>query len=509
MGHSAGDELLTTIAGRLRDTVCPADILARLGGDEFAVLIEDSDGRDAGAFAQHLLQRIRQPVRLASRDVHCTASIGVATGNSRDITAEELLRNADLAMYAAKRQGRNAYALFEPAMYASVIGEAQRRLEIEHALAHEQFVVHYQPVVDLRTRQLIGVEALVRWRHPARGLLGPQEFIDNTEVSGLIIPLGRWVLQQACQQLSRWQQSRGEHTFTMNVNLSARQFQYPGLVSDVRQAIEQAGIDAHCLTLELTESILLDDVDAAIETLQTLRQLGVRLAIDDFGTGYSSLNYLKRLQVDILKIDRTFISYVATDADDKALVEAVVNMARALRLRTVAEGIETDDQREMLRLLGCDHGQGFLFGRPAGPTPSPRCSTPRPRHIRPAPPEPPAVLASTRLVRAVAAGAAERRRATAADVRQDRVDRRLAVRPSLLAAPPLIGRDITSNRRPDEADGPCISIARRLGVSPASLLRAAGVPVAADQPARLRVITAVAAASREMPLSAASRRSSR
>ncbi|MFI1996960.1 putative bifunctional diguanylate cyclase/phosphodiesterase [Actinoplanes sp. NPDC020271] len=367
LGHSAGDDLLTTIAGRLRDTVGPADTLARLGGDEFAVLIEDLDGRDPGTFAEQLLQQIRRTIRLASRDLHCTASIGVAAGDAGDLTGEELLRNADLAMYAAKRQGRNAYALFEPAMYASVIHEAQQRLEIEHALAGEQFVVHYQPVVDLRTERLIGVEALVRWQHPVRGLLGPQEFIDNTEASGLIVPLGRWVLQQACRQLARWQQMPGWHQLTMNVNLSARQFQYPGLVADVREVIEEAGIEARCLTLELTESILLEDVDAAVETLRTLRELGVHLAIDDFGTGYSSLNYLKLLPVDILKIDRAFISHVATDADDRALVDAVVTMARALRLRTVAEGIETDDQREMLRRLGCDHGQGFLFGRPVEP----------------------------------------------------------------------------------------------------------------------------------------------
>jgi diguanylate cyclase (GGDEF)-like protein/PAS domain S-box-containing protein len=367
LGHSAGDNLLTTIAARLRDNVRPGDTLARLGGDEFAVLIEDLDGRDPGALAERLLHELRQPTRLESRDIRCTASIGVAgaVAGGDHISGEELLRNADLAMYAAKRHGRNAYALFDPGMYASVLNEAQLRLDMERALADEQFVVHYQPVVDLPTQRVTGVEALVRWQHPERGLLAPQQFIDNAEESGLIVPLGRWVLQQACHQLSRWRHLYpSAHDLRMNVNLSARQFQYAGLVDDVRAALADARLDPGCLTLELTESVLLQDIDAAAATLGALRVLGVRLAIDDFGTGYSSLNYLKRLPVDILKIDRAFVSQVDTDADDKALVDAVVNLGQALRLQTVAEGIETDDQWAMLRRLGCDYGQGYLFGRP-------------------------------------------------------------------------------------------------------------------------------------------------
>jgi diguanylate cyclase (GGDEF)-like protein/PAS domain S-box-containing protein len=369
LGHSAGDELLVAIATRLRDNVRPGDTLARLGGDEFAVLIQELDGRDAGALAERLLHEIRRPTRIAGRDISCTASIGVAgTGTTGDGTSgEELLRNADLAMYAAKRQGRNAFAAFDPAMYASVLNEAQQRLELELALAQEQFVVHYQPVVDLPTQQLTGVEALVRWQHPERGMLGPHHFIHNAEESGLIVPLGRWVLQQACLQLGRWQHTPAGRDLKMNVNLSARQFQYTGLVGDVRDAIAAAGIVASRLTLEITESMLLHDMDAAIETLEALRGLGVRLAIDDFGTGYSSLNYLKRLPVDIIKIDRAFVTQVATHADDKALVHAVVSLSQALSMETVAEGIETDDQWEMLHRLGCDYGQGYLFGYPADP----------------------------------------------------------------------------------------------------------------------------------------------
>ncbi|MCY1138106.1 EAL domain-containing protein [Actinoplanes sp. Pm04-4] len=360
LGHSAGDELLTALAARLRDNVRPGDTLARLGGDEFAVLIEDLDGRDPGALAERLLHELRQPLTIAGHDLRRTASIGVATGGE---SGEELLRNADLAMYAAKRQGRNAYARFDPGMYASLVNEAQLRAEMETALAADQFVVHYQPVVDLPTQRLTGVEALVRWQHPSRGLLGPQHFIDTAEDSGLIVPLGRWVLRESLQQLARWDRPG----LKVNVNLSARQFQDAALVTDVRDALAESGVEPACLTLEITESMLLQDIDVAADTLHALRRLGVRLAIDDFGTGYSSLNYLKRLPVDIIKIDRAFVTEVATDPEDKALVDAVVGLSQALRMQTVAEGIETDDQWTELRRLGCDFGQGYLFGRPVGP----------------------------------------------------------------------------------------------------------------------------------------------
>ena len=369
LGHSAGDELLTTMAERLRGHIRPGDTLARLGGDEFAVLIEDSDADGAAALADRLLAEARRPTRLGSRDITSTLSIGIASSGGRDdVPAEQLLRNADLAMYAAKRDGRDGYAVFEPAMYRSVIEEAQQREDMERALAEEQFVVHYQPVVDMASQRLIGAEALVRWMHPQDGLLGPHQFIANAEESGLIVPLGRWVLRRACAQLAEWQRHAplaGE--LKMNVNLSARQFQYDGLVGDVTAAIRDAGIAPHCLTLEITESMLMQDVDAAIETLQALRGLGVRVAIDDFGTGYSSLSYLKRLPVDIIKIDRSFVEQVDTDSGDMALVDAVVGLGQALHMQTVAEGIETDGQWMMLRRIGCDHGQGYLFGRPAGP----------------------------------------------------------------------------------------------------------------------------------------------
>jgi EAL domain-containing protein (putative c-di-GMP-specific phosphodiesterase class I) len=252
-------------------------------------------------------------------------------------------------------------------MNVTVLEEAQQRADLEHALEHEEFLVLYQPVVEMHTQRLTGVEALVRWQHPRDGLLGPYHFIANAEANGLIVPLGRWVLRQATQQLARWRAESPEAAadLQVNVNLSARQFQYAGLVDDVRSAIADAGIDAGSLTLEITESMLMADIESAKETLHALRQLGVRLAIDDFGTGYSSLSYLKQLPVDIIKIDKTFVDQVDTDADDVALVDAVVGLGQALKMQTVAEGIETDGQWAMLRSIGIDHGQGYLFGRPS------------------------------------------------------------------------------------------------------------------------------------------------
>jgi diguanylate cyclase (GGDEF)-like protein/PAS domain S-box-containing protein len=371
LGHAAGDRLIEAIAVSMSQQVRPADTLARLGGDEFAVLIEDVDEVEAAALADRLLTAIRQPVRLGDRDFVCSASIGVATikadGGSRPDTGE-LLRDADLAMYAAKAAGRDRFAVFDPAMYADILREADERSQLEHALASEEFLVHYQPIVDLPSGRLVGVEALVRWQHPQRGLLGPNTFIPLAETTGLIVPLGRWVLRQACLQAAAWHENLpGADHVRVSVNLSPRQFQYEGLVGDVRDIIAETGIDPHRVVLEITESLLMQDTDATSATFEQLRALGVQLAIDDFGTGYSSLSYLKRFQVDILKIDRSFVDGITTDPEDATLAEAVVQLGRALHLQTVAEGIETHDQHAALRLLGCEYGQGFLFAKPAGP----------------------------------------------------------------------------------------------------------------------------------------------
>ncbi len=368
LGHSAGDELLTTIAGRLRRHVRPSDVLARLGGDEFAILMRDLEPGDAAALAERLVRTIREPIRLGSRDITCSLSIGIATSTADDRSGDQLLGNADLAMYAAKRAGRNGYAVFDPTMTISVLEEAQLRIDLEHGLEHQEFAVLYQPVVDMQTQRVTSVEALVRWNHPRDGLLGPYHFIAAAEANGLIVPLGGWVLREACAQLARWRaESPAAAGLKVNVNLSARQFQYAGLVDDVAAALDDAGLDPASLTLEITESMLMEDIATAKQTLHALRELGVRLAIDDFGTGYSSLSYLKQLPVDVIKIDKTFVDDVDTDADDVALVDAVAGLGQALKMQTVAEGIETDAQWATLRRLGIDHGQGYLFGKPADP----------------------------------------------------------------------------------------------------------------------------------------------
>jgi diguanylate cyclase (GGDEF)-like protein/PAS domain S-box-containing protein len=371
LGHGAGDELIASVAERMSQQVRPSDTLARLGGDEFAVLVEDVDEIEAAALAERLLAAIRQPVRLGNRDFAGTASIGVATTKADGSTTDtgELLRDADLAMYSAKAAGRDRFAVFDPTMYADILREADERSQLEHALAHDEFVVHYQPIVDLPSGRLTGVEALVRWRHPQRGLLGPNTFIPLAESTGLIVPLGRWVLRQACRQAVAWHQNLpGAEQLRVSVNLSPRQFQYAGLVGDVQEILVESGIDPRQVILEITESLLMQDTDATITTLEQLRALGVQLAIDDFGTGYSSLSYLKRFPVNILKIDRSFVNGITTDPEDATLAEAVVQLGRALHLQTVAEGIETADQQAALRMLGCEYGQGYLFAKPAEPS---------------------------------------------------------------------------------------------------------------------------------------------
>jgi diguanylate cyclase (GGDEF)-like protein len=368
LGHAAGDELIASVADRMSQQVRPSDTLARLGGDEFAVLVEDVDEIEAAALAERLLAAIREPVRLGNRDFVGTASIGVATTKADGTLTDtgELLRDADLAMYSAKAAGRDRFAVFDPAMYADILREADERSQLEIALAHDEFVVHYQPIVDLPSGRLTGVEALVRWRHPQRGLIGPNAFIPLAESTGLIVPLGRWVLRQACRQAVTWHANLpGAEELRVSVNLSPRQFQYASLVGDVQEILVETGIDPGRVVLEITESLLMQDTDATIATLEQLRALGVQLAIDDFGTGYSSLSYLKRFPVNILKIDRSFVNGITTDPEDATLAEAVVQLGRALHLQTVAEGIETADQQAALRLLGCEYGQGYLYARPA------------------------------------------------------------------------------------------------------------------------------------------------
>ena len=373
LGHMAGDDFLRAVAQRMTTVVRPSDTLARLGGDEFAVLVEDLDDLGLNTMAQRLLETVKTPVRIADSDLIGSASIGIATtkaGEASDADAtEELMRDADLAMYAAKGAGRDRVAVFDPSMYATAVAEAEARTDLERALANDEFVVVYQPIVDLPSGLVIGVEALARWQHPTRGLLSPDMFIGHAERTGLIVPLGAEVLRIACLEVAGWHRDiPGAGQIRVSVNLSARQFQEPDLLDTVRSALAESGIDPGRLVLEITESMLMQDIEATIVTLHQLRDLGVRIAIDDFGTGYSSLSYLRRFPIDILKIDKAFIDGITIDQDDATLAQAVVGLGQALSLQTVAEGIESADQKAMLSELGCTYGQGYLFARPGTAT---------------------------------------------------------------------------------------------------------------------------------------------
>ena len=369
LGHDAGDALLRGVADRFRRATRAGDTLARFGGDEFVVLLEQAaDASEAMASADRFATALREPIEVEGRTMVVEASIGVAlSGPGRERPAD-LLRDADLALYRAKVSGKARSALFEPGLEAA----AMRRLDLENdlrlALAAGEFRLFYQPIVDLVSDGLVGWEALVRWHHPERGLIPPSEFIPVAEETGLIVPLGRWVLEEACRQARLWQPAASGTPLIMNVNLSGRQFQQPSLVADVNEALDAAGLDPRSLKLEITESVVMQDVDAASAILAALSEVGVRIAIDDFGTGYSSLAYLKRFPIETLKIDRSFVSGIVNDPHDAAIVRGVVALAKSLGLTVTAEGIETIAQQRQLVEVGCDLGQGYLFGRPAPAT---------------------------------------------------------------------------------------------------------------------------------------------
>ncbi|HEV2999560.1 MAG TPA: EAL domain-containing protein [Solirubrobacteraceae bacterium] len=366
LGHGAGDELLREVAARLAGTLRAEDTIARLGGDEFAILLEELPSPSAAeATARRLLEALTPAIRLSTSDkeVVARASIGVALSTGPDDTADDLLRDADAAMYAAKNGGRNRHRVFEPDMHHRALERFALEGELRLALEREELTLEYQPVLELATHRVVAVEALVRWRHPERGLVPPGDFIPLAEETGLIVPLGRWVLEQACRCAKTLQGRPGvAEKVMMSVNLSPRQFHHAGLVDDVARAIEHAGITPCTLVLEITESLLLAELDATAETLTQLKELGVRLALDDFGTGYSTLAYLRRFPIDILKLDRGLIG--ASEETDAKLTKAIVGLGQSLELATVAEGIENAEQERELLELGCQLGQGFLFARP-------------------------------------------------------------------------------------------------------------------------------------------------
>ena len=365
-GHAYGDQILIAVAGRLTETLRTEDTPARLGGDEFAVLLEDLAG-DAGAtaVAQRLTDAFAAPLIVDGREVAVTASIGVVFAETGKETADELLRNADLAMYRAKLEGRATYRRYDPSMYAGLVERVELEADLRQALGRGELQLNYQPIVDFRKGRVTRVEALLRWAHPERGLVSPAEFVPLAESSGLIVRIGEWALREACRQVRSWQGFLpGAESLAVSVNMSAKQVQADGLPRLVRGVLEETGLDAGSLTLEMTESIMMEHTEETLATLGELQALGVRLAIDDFGTGYSSLSYLHRLPVDQVKIDRSFVNCLVAGSDEAALATSIVRIGQSLRLETVAEGIETPTQLALLRDMGCALGQGFLFSRP-------------------------------------------------------------------------------------------------------------------------------------------------
>jgi len=366
LGHSVGDELLQQVATRLKDTIPNENAIARLGGDEFVVLIEfvvnDSDATD---IAERIAESLKVPFNCNGNPLVISASIGLMIADAGTANWESMLRDADIAMYRAKNAGKAQYAVFDSSMQADVIARFVLENDLREAVRLNQFVVYYQPIVTLAGGIVTEVEALVRWQHPIRGLISPGEFIPLAEASGLIVPIGKWVLEEACRQVAAWQRQYPKSPpLTVSVNLSPRQFQQPSLLDEIKGALDQSHLPADCLKLEITESSLMKNVESTITTLWKLKELGVRIAVDDFGTGYSSLAYLKRLPIDVLKIDRSFITGICEDEEDKAIVQAIVALARSLNLSITAEGIETESQLSMLQSMTCEQGQGYLFHRP-------------------------------------------------------------------------------------------------------------------------------------------------
>jgi diguanylate cyclase (GGDEF)-like protein/PAS domain S-box-containing protein len=366
LGHDAGDEVLVQVARRLQDTMRPGDTVSRFGGDEFVVLCEDLDHpAQALALATRVQEAIAAPVVVGEAELVITVSTGIALPSTPADDAGALLRDADSAMYRAKHDGRARSVLFAEAMRIEAMDRLDTETQLRRALSEDQLRVHYQPLLDLATGALVGMEALVRWEHPTRGLVLPTGFIAIAEETGLVVPLGEWVLERACEQLVSWHRDHPQHRgLSMAVNLSGVQIQRPDLAARIGAILRRTGVDPAAVELEITETVLMRDAEGTLAVLQDLKALGVRLSVDDFGTGYSSLSYLKRFPVDTLKIDRSFVDGLGREAEDCAIVEAIQGLAASLGMTTSAEGVEETVQLEVLRRLGCPRAQGYLFSRP-------------------------------------------------------------------------------------------------------------------------------------------------
>jgi len=363
MGHKAGDVLLMTVAARLRSALRDTDTVARMSGDEFVVILTEDSEPLTPDIVQRVMDSVAQPVLLGGREFFVTCSVGVAAYPSGATPADSLIEHADIAMYRAKKLGRNNFQFYTPAMNEESLERVRIESGLRNALERKEFVLHYQPQVDLKSGRIVGMEALIRWQHPELGMVAPNRFVGVAEETGLIVPIGAWVMRTACAQNKAWQDA-GLGMLRVAVNLSARQFGAADLVPSIEAALRDSGLAPSCLELELTESLFMGDIAPAVELLHRMKALGVNLSIDDFGTGYSSFSYLSRFPIDVLKIDRSFVSDITHDANDAAIVDSIIALAHNLRLSVIAEGVETAEQLDYLRLQGCDEMQGYYFSRP-------------------------------------------------------------------------------------------------------------------------------------------------
>jgi diguanylate cyclase (GGDEF)-like protein len=364
LGHSIGDRLLQSISERLLACVRRSDTVSRQGGDEFVILLSEvARSQDAAVCADKILQALSAPHSIDQHDLHITVSVGIATYPDDGTETETLMKNADFAMYEAKENGRNNYKFFKPAMNVRAIERQSLETGLRQAIEQKEFLLHYQPLMNLNTGAIIGAEALVRWRHPERGLVPPMQFIPLAEETGLIVPIGRWVMLEACRQAKAWEDA-GLPPLRISINVSSVELRKEDFVARVREVLAETGLQPSSLELELTETFLMQDLKSTAVVLEALKNMGVQLALDDFGTGYSSLSYLKRFPIDTLKIDQTFVRDLTTDVDDASIVSAVISMGKSLNKRVVAEGVETRQQLAFLQDQSCPEGQGYYFSKP-------------------------------------------------------------------------------------------------------------------------------------------------
>jgi diguanylate cyclase (GGDEF)-like protein len=366
-GYAVGNQLLKAIGDRLNQHLRTGDLLARIGEDEFCFLLHQIDRQNLEQaiepYIQEILQSFINPFIVSGCEIFISACIGIAVGHSLDQQPEELLQDADTAMYKAKIKGKGSYQIFDRQMYLATLNRLTLENDLQRALKQEEFITYYQPIINLATEKISGFEALVRWRHPERGLISPLEFIPCMEETGLIVPVGIMILKQSCLQLKAWH-DLGWTELTMSVNLSVRQFACPNLVEDIDQVLLETAIDPNYLKMEITESAIMDNAQTAITVLEQLRSRHIQISIDDFGTGYSSLGYLHRFPVDNLKIDRSFVSQIQSDQRKYQVVDMIVSLSKQLQLSIIAEGIETTEQLQWLQNVGCEYGQGYLFSKP-------------------------------------------------------------------------------------------------------------------------------------------------